>query len=46
MANSVDQDLTAPTGAVSPGSTMFASILNSSRQNVGPDLDPICLTLR
>ena len=30
MANSVDQDQTAPTGAVCSGSTLFASILNSS----------------
>ena len=31
MANSVDQDQTAPIGAVcSGGSTLFASILNSS----------------
>ena len=30
MANSVDQDQTAPIGAVSSGSTAFASILNSS----------------
>ena len=29
MANSVDQDLTAPIGAVCSGSTLFASILNS-----------------
>ena len=29
MANSVGPDLTAPTGAVSSGSTLFASILNS-----------------
>ena len=28
MANSVDQDQTAPTGAVCSGSTLFASILN------------------
>ena len=30
MANSVDSDQTAPTGAVCSGSTLFASILNSS----------------
>ena len=30
MANSVDPDQTAPIGAVCSGSTMFASILNSS----------------
>ena len=30
MANSVDRDQTAPTGAVCSGSTLFASILNSS----------------
>ena len=30
MANSVDPDLTAPIGAVCSGSTMFASILDSS----------------
>ena len=30
MANSVDTDQTAPIGAVCPGSTLFASILNSS----------------
>ena len=30
MANSVDPDLTAPIGAVCSGSTLFASILNSS----------------
>ena len=30
MANSVDQDQTAPKGAVCSGSTLFASILNSS----------------
>ena len=30
MANSVDPDQTAPTGAVYSGSTLFASILNSS----------------
>ena len=30
MANSVDPDQTAPTGAVWSGSTLFASILNSS----------------
>ena len=30
MANSVDPDQTAPIGAVCPGSTLFASILNSS----------------
>ena len=30
MANSVDQDQTAPIGAVCSGSTMFASILNLS----------------
>ena len=30
MANSVDQDQTAPIGAVCYGSTLFASILNLS----------------
>ena len=30
MANSVDTDPTAPIGAVCSGSTLFASILNSS----------------
>ena len=30
MANCVDPDLTAPIGAVCSGSTLFASILNSS----------------
>ena len=30
MANSVDQDQTAPIGAVCSGSTLFASILNLS----------------
>ena len=30
MANSVDPDQTAPIGAVCSGSTLFASILNSS----------------
>ena len=30
MANSVDPDRTAPIGAVCSGSTLFASILNSS----------------
>ena len=30
MANGVDPDQTAPIGAVSSGSTLFASILNSS----------------
>ena len=30
MANSVDPDQTAPKGAVCSGSTLFASILNSS----------------
>ena len=30
MANSVGPDLTAPIGAVCTGSTLFASILNSS----------------
>ena len=30
MANSVDQDQTAPIGAVCSGPTRFASILNSS----------------
>ena len=30
MANSVDPDQTAPTGAVCSGSTLFASIYNSS----------------
>ena len=30
MANSVDQYQTAPIGAVCSGSTLFASILNSS----------------
>ena len=30
MANSVDQESTAPIGAVCSGSTLFTSILNSS----------------
>ena len=30
MANSVDPDQTAPLGAICSGSTLFASILNSS----------------
>ena len=30
LANSVDPDQTAPIGAVCSGSTLFASILNSS----------------
>ena len=30
MANSVDPDQTAPIGAVCSGSTVFASLLNSS----------------
>ena len=30
MSNSVDQDQTAPIGAVYSGSTLFASILNLS----------------
>ena len=30
MANSVDPDQTVPIGAVHSGSTLFASILNSS----------------
>ena len=30
MANSVDPDQTAPLGAVCSGSTLFASIINSS----------------
>ena len=30
MVNSVDSDQTAPIGAVCSGSTLFASILNSS----------------
>ena len=30
MANRVDPDQTAPIGAVCPGSTLFASILNLS----------------
>ena len=30
MANSMDPDQTAPIGAVCSGSTLFASILNSS----------------
>ena len=30
MANSVDPDRTAPIGAVCSGSTLFATILNSS----------------
>ena len=30
MANSVDQDQTAPIGAVCSGSTLFASLLSSS----------------
>ena len=31
MANSIDPDQTAPIGAVCSGSTLFASILNSSK---------------
>ena len=34
MANSKDPDQTAPVGAVCSGSTLFASILNSSISNV------------
>ena len=30
MSNSVDPDQTAPVGAVSSGSTLFTSLLNSS----------------
>ena len=30
MANSVDPDQTAPIGAVSSGSTLFASLFNSA----------------
>ena len=30
MANSVDPDQTAPIGAICSGSTLFASVLNSS----------------
>ena len=30
MANSVDPDQTAPVGTICSGSTLFASILNSS----------------
>ena len=30
MANSMDPDQTAPIGAICSGSTLFASILNSS----------------
>ena len=30
MANTVDPDQASPKGAVCPGSTLFASILNSS----------------
>ena len=40
MANSVDSDQTAPIGAVCSGSTLFASILNSSinaRQSFAAD---------
>ena len=37
MANSVDPDQTAPIGAVSSGSTLFASILYSSVM-LGKDL--------
>ena len=44
MANSVDPDQTAPVGAVCSGSTLFASILNSSviignylQQTTSPD---------
>ena len=32
MANSADPDQTAPIGAVCSGSTLFASILNSSEK--------------
>ena len=35
MANSVDPDQTAPTGAVCSGSKLFASILNSSSVMLG-----------
>ena len=35
MANSVDPDQTAPVGAVCSGSTLFASILNSSVMLLG-----------
>ena len=44
MANSVDPDQTAPIGAVCSGSTLYASILNSSvmlgnylQQTTSPD---------
>ena len=44
MANSVDPDQTAPIGAVCSGSTLFASLLNSSvmlgnylQQTISPD---------
>ena len=35
MTNSVDPDQTAPIGAVGSGSTLFASILNSSVKVLG-----------
>ena len=35
MANSVDPDQTAPMGAVCSGSTLFASILNTSLVMLG-----------
>ena len=35
MANSVDPDQAAPIGAVCSGSTLFASILNSSVMLIG-----------
>ena len=38
MANSMDLDQTAPLGAVCSGSTLFASILNSSVM-LGIDLE-------
>ena len=54
MTINVDQDHTAPIGAVCPGSTLFASILNSSvmlgnylQQTISADdiLDAIFLAL-
>ena len=48
MANSVDPDQTAPIGAVCSGSTLFASILNSSVMlgnylQQTPSADDICI---
>ena len=50
MANSMDPDQTAPIGAVCSGSTLFASILNSSvmlgnysQQTTSADDDSRCI---